>query len=35
LGACQRRFIVVKDDPSSIADAYGTIKVMSQEMKLD
>jgi len=26
LAACQRRFIVVQDDPSSIADAYGTIK---------
>ncbi len=35
LGACQRRFIVVQDDPSSIADAYGTIKVLSQEMQLD
>ena len=35
LSACQRRFIVVKDDPSSIADAYGTIKVLSKEMKLD
>jgi flagellar biosynthesis protein FlhG len=35
LGACQRRYIVVKDDPSSIADAYGTIKVLSQQMMLD
>jgi len=35
LSACQRRFIVVKDDPSSIADAYGTIKVLSKEMNLD
>jgi flagellar biosynthesis protein FlhG len=35
LAACQRRFIVVKDDPSSIADAYGTIKVLSQQMDLD
>jgi flagellar biosynthesis protein FlhG len=35
LGACQRRFIVVQDDPSSIADAYGTIKVLSQELHLD
>jgi len=35
LAACQRRFIVVQDDPSSIADAYGTIKVLSQEMQLD
>jgi len=35
LAACQRRFIVVKDDPSSIADAYGTIKVLSQQMDLE
>ena len=35
LSACQRRFIVVKDDPSSIADAYGTIKVLTKEMNLD
>jgi flagellar biosynthesis protein FlhG len=35
LGACQRRFIVVKDDPSSIADAYGTIKILTKEMGLD
>ncbi len=35
LAACQRRFIVVKDDPSSIADAYGTIKILSKEMELD
>ena len=35
LAACQRRFIVVKDDPSSIADAYGTIKILSKEMGLD
>jgi flagellar biosynthesis protein FlhG len=35
LSACHRRFVVVQDDPSSIADAYGTIKVMSQEMQLD
>ena len=35
LAACQRRFIVVKDDPSSIADAYGTIKILSKEMALD
>jgi flagellar biosynthesis protein FlhG len=35
LAACQRRFIVVKDDPSSIADAYGTIKVLSQQMDLN
>ena len=35
MAACPRRYIVVRDDPSSIADAYGTIKVMSQEMHLD
>jgi flagellar biosynthesis protein FlhG len=35
LAACQRRFIVVKDDPSSIADAYGTIKILTKEMELD
>lgn len=31
LGACHRKFIVVIDEPSSIADAYGVIKVMLQE----
>jgi flagellar biosynthesis protein FlhG len=35
LSACHRRFVVVQDDPSSIADAYGTIKVMTQELHLD
>jgi len=35
MAACQRRFIVVKDDPSSIADAYGTIKVLSQDYDVD
>ncbi len=35
LASCQRRFIVVKDDPSSIADAYGTIKVLSKHMELN
>ena len=35
MGACQRRFIVVRDDPSSIADAYGTIKVLIQDFNLD
>jgi len=33
--ACQRRFIVVRDDPSSIADAYGMIKVLIQEHNLN
>jgi flagellar biosynthesis protein FlhG len=35
LSACSRRFVVVQDDPSSIADAYGTIKVMLQDYQLD
>jgi flagellar biosynthesis protein FlhG len=34
MSACVRRFVVVKDDPSSIADAYGTIKVLIQDYKL-
>ncbi len=33
--ACPRRFIVVRDDPSSIADAYGTIKVLIQDFGVD
>jgi flagellar biosynthesis protein FlhG len=33
--ACPRRFIVVRDDPSSIADAYGTIKVLLQDFGVD
>ena len=35
MAACNRRFVVVRDDPSSIADAYGTIKVMIQDYGLD
>ena len=35
LSACQHRFIVVKNEPSSIADAYATIKVMMQNYGLD
>ena len=35
MAACQRRFVVVCDQPSSIADAYGLIKVMSTEQNLD
>jgi len=35
MAACQRRLVVVCDQPSSIADAYGLIKVMSAEMNLD
>jgi flagellar biosynthesis protein FlhG len=34
LCACQHRFIVLKNEPSSIADAYGTIKVMIQDYQL-
>ena len=33
--ACQRRFIVVRDEPSSIADAYGIIKVMTRDLDLN
>jgi len=33
--ACPRRFIVVRDDPSSIADAYGTIKVLRQDFGVE
>lgn len=35
LRACQHRFIVVKNEPSSIADAYGIIKVMIQDYHLE
>ena len=35
MAACQRRFVVVCDQPSSIADAYGLIKVMATEQFLD
>ena len=35
MAACSRRFVVVRDDPSSIADAYGTIKVLIQDHDLD
>tara|TARA_B100000767_G_scaffold273972_1_gene305657 strand:+ start:8077 stop:8904 length:828 start_codon:yes stop_codon:yes gene_type:complete len=35
IGACEHRFIIVKDDPSSIADAYASIKVMIQDYQLD
>jgi flagellar biosynthesis protein FlhG len=34
MAACQRRYIIVRDDPSSIADAYGTIKILIQEYGL-
>ena len=35
MAACQRRFVVVCDQPSSIADAYSLIKVMATEQLLD
>ncbi|MEY2994040.1 MAG: Flagellum site-determining protein YlxH [Pseudomonadota bacterium] len=35
LSACQRRFVVVCDQPASIADAYGLIKVMTKDEHLD
>ena len=35
LQACQHRYIVLKNEPSSIADAYGIIKVMIKEYQLD
>lgn len=34
LAACQERYIVVNNDPSSLADAYGTIKVMTEDQNL-
>ena len=35
MAACQRRLVVLCDQPSSIADAYGLIKVMTLEEELD
>ncbi len=35
MAATQRRFIVVRDEPSSIADAYGAIKVLTRDHGLD
>jgi len=35
LAACQERYIIVNNDPSSIADAYGTIKVMTEDHNLN
>jgi flagellar biosynthesis protein FlhG len=35
LAAAQRRIVVMRDEPSSIADAYGLIKLMIKEEKLD
>lgn len=35
MAATQRRFIVVRDEPSSIADAYGAIKVLIRDYGLE
>jgi flagellar biosynthesis protein FlhG len=35
MAACQRRFVVMSEQPASIADAYGLIKVMTLEQDLD
>lgn len=35
LRACQHRCIVIRDEPASIADAYGMIKVMAEDGPLD
>ncbi len=35
MAATQRRYIVVRDEPSSIADAYGAIKVLTRDYGLD
>ena len=35
LQACQHRFVVLKNEPSSIADAYGIVKVMIKDYQLN
>jgi flagellar biosynthesis protein FlhG len=35
MAACQHRLVVLQDQPASIADAYGLIKVMAQDQSLD
>jgi flagellar biosynthesis protein FlhG len=35
MAATQRRFIVIRDEPSSIADAYGAIKVLTRDHGLE
>ena len=35
MAACQRRLVVLQDQPASIADAYGLVKVMAQDQALD
>jgi uncharacterized alpha-E superfamily protein len=34
MAACQHRLVVLQDQPASIADAYGLIKVMAQDQEL-
>lgn len=34
MGACQRRLVVVQDQPAAMADAYALIKVMTQDLEL-
>ena len=34
MAACQHRLVVMQDQPASIADAYGLIKVMAQDQEL-
>lgn len=35
MAACQQRVVVLQDQPAAMADAYGLIKVMSQDLDLD
>jgi len=35
MAACQRRIVVLRDQPAAIADAYGLIKVMTQDQELE
>jgi flagellar biosynthesis protein FlhG len=35
MAACQRRIVVLQDQPAAIADAYGLIKVMTQDQDLE
>jgi flagellar biosynthesis protein FlhG len=34
MAACQRRLVVLQDQPASIADGYGLVKVMAQDQSL-
>jgi len=35
MAACQRRLVVLQDQPAAIADAYGLVKVMTQDQDLE